>query len=353
MQAVKNFNNILVFNPSFLGDSILTTPLLRALRAIFPESRISFCVRPENAPLFQNLEFIDDVVIFDKRHKDGGFLGAIKFGKRLKKQRFDLIVNLHLSVRSTFVLKALRHTYSVGFSEAALSTFFSRTIKRDMNLPEALRNLSILSLLCSDYTLDEAKLLGGGLACYIDPVLKENTRAYFDKTTLGKKIIGIAPGSVWRTKCWPAKYFASLASALYEKGYAIALFGSRADRECLQDFATYYKNPYYDFAEKTSLPELAAILANIDLLVVNDSGTMHVANAVGTHCVAIFGPTTKSLGFFPYDDKSVVVENNSVFCRPCGKHGGKSCPKKHFKCMMSITPDMVLASVLNYFNAGR
>ena len=74
---------------------------------------------------------------------------------------------------------------------------------------------------------------------------------------------------------------------------------------------------------------------------------MHIACSVQTPCVAVFGPTTKQLGFFPYDEKSIVVENNNISCRPCGKHGGDKCPKKHFQCMLDIEPIQIFNAALS------
>lgn len=143
-----------------------------------------------------------------------------------------------------------------------------------------------------------------------------------------------------------------MAEDLYNKGYAVALFGGKDDKESLDEFASLFKYPYFDFAYKTSLKELPAILSAVDLLLSNDSGAMHIAIAAGTPAVAVFGPTVKSLGFFPYDEKSIVVENNDIDCRPCGKHGGNTCPKGHFKCMKDIEPERVLIICSFYFTAG-
>ena len=204
-----------------------------------------------------------------------------------------------------------------------------------------------LSVLCDDFTLDEAKKLGAGLETYVDKTIYNNTTSYFSSTSPNKKVVGIAPGSVWATKRYPTSSYIKVAEMLYENGYAIALFGGKDDIESLDEFASSFKYPYYDFACKTSLSELPAIIKSVDLLLVNDSGLMHIACSVQTPCVAVFGPTTKQLGFFPYDEKSIVVENNNISCRPCGKHGGDKCPKKHFQCMLDIEPIQIFNAALS------
>lgn len=353
MKPNKLFKNILVFNPAFLGDTIITTPLIRALHVLYPEAKISFCVRPEHADLFYNVPFINEVIIFDKRNTQKGFSGLLKFVKVISSYQFDLIIDLHLSLRSTTLFSMVKNSYIVGFSSAVMSYLFNKRVEKKQELCEVERNLMILSALCDDFTLDEAKKIGGPLTTYIDEHLKNNTLSYFHTASPDKKVIGIAPGSVWPTKRYPVEYFARVAEELYNKGYAIALFGGKDDKESLDEFAKLFQYPYYDFAYKTSLKELPAILSACDLLISNDSGAMHIAISGGTPVVAVFGPTVKSLGFFPYDEKSIVVENNDIDCRPCGKHGGHTCPKGHFKCMKDISPDRVIIAALSILQRDK
>lgn len=352
MKGNNQYKNILVFNPAYLGDTIITTPLIRALHVLYPNAKISFCVRPEHADLFYNIPFINEVVIFDKRNSQKGFSGLLKFAKIISNYHFDLIINLHLSLRSTTLFSMIKNTYIVGFSSAVMSYLFNKRVEKKQELCEVERYLTILSALCDDFTIDEAKKIGGNLTTYIDNHLKDNTLAYFKTASPNKKIVGIAPGSVWPTKRYPVEYFVQLAEELYHKGYSIALFGGKDDKESLDEFTQLFKYPYFDFAYKTSLKELPAILSAVDLLLSNDSGATHIAVSAGTPTVVIFGPTVKSLGFFPYDEKSIVIENNNITCRPCGKHGGYSCPKKHFKCMKDIEPERVLIAALSILNQG-
>ena len=173
MKIKKYYNNILVFNPAFLGDTVITTPLLKALNALFPNAQISFCVRPEHAKLFYNLPFIDNVILFDKRNTQKGFSGILKFANELSNFKFDLIINLHLSLRSTTLLSLIKDTYLIGYSTAVLSYLFNKRIEKKQELCEVERNLMFLSVLCDDFTLDEAKKLGAGLETYVDKTITE------------------------------------------------------------------------------------------------------------------------------------------------------------------------------------
>ncbi len=345
MTPIRDFQNILIFNPSFIGDSVLTTPLIRAVKKIFKNAKISFCVRPESADLFRDIDIIDNVIVYDKRGKDKGLKGVFNFSKKISKYNFDLVINLHKSIRSSTLFLLSKKGYIVGFSQSPLSFTFNKTIKRDMAIHEVERNLMILCLLCNDFSLSKAKILGENLTTFIDNSIKENAKNYFQSVSCGKKIIGLSVGSVWATKRWLPKYFAETAKILQGKGYHIALFGANCDKKDIDEFLNYFNGSYYDFTYKTSIKELSSFLSVVDVFITNDSGPMHIAISAGVPCVAIFGATVKELGFFPYDEKSKVVEDLSVDCRPCGKHGGNICPKKHFSCMKNIKPLQVVSAV--------
>ncbi len=346
MNIKKNYKNILIFNPSFLGDTVLTTPLISAVKKLYPQANVSFCVRDNQADLYNGMPVLANVITYDKRRTAKGLSGFINFAKQLKAYNFDLVINVHKSIRSSLLMLQLGADV-VGFKQAVLSSLFKHTVNREQTLHEVERNLMLLKPLVDDFSLEQAKKLGGGLACHIDDEIYNRTNFYTSSVTKLQKIVGIAPGSVWATKRYPAKYFAEVATKLTNDGYAIALFGSKEDRESLDEFKQLFTGEYYDYAEKTTLSDLPAFLSNCNALICNDSGALHIAIAGGVPCVAVFGATVKELGFFPYDNRSVVIENTALDCRPCGKHGGKTCPKEHFKCMLDVSPDSVYQATLN------
>lgn len=346
MQPLKEYKNILVFNPSFIGDSVLTTPLIKGLKKLYPQGRITFCVRPESADLFKGLPFIDEVLVYDKRGRAKGIKGALSFAAYVKKRNFDLAVNVHKSFRSTMIMKLAGLPYVVGFKSAVMSFLFDKTVVRDMTKHEVERNLALLAPLCSGFSLEKAKELGGRPECYIDKDLSAKAKLYFNSVSGDKKIIGISPGSVWATKRYPAEHFAETAKILTDKGFAVALFGSSSDIEAVDNFYKHFRGECYDFVSKSPIGELPALLSCLDVFITNDSGPMHIASGAGVPCVAIFGATVPSIGFAPYDDKSIIVENLNIDCRPCAIHGGNKCPKGHFKCMKDISPQQVAASAI-------
>jgi len=338
--TAQKFKNILVFNPSFIGDSILTTPLINALNKTYPESHIYFCVRPESAALFEGLDTIKEVVTFDKRKTEKGLFGFFSALKKIKKINPDLILSPHKSFRSSLLVKAVNAKTSIGFDQSVFNFLYSHTVNRDMSLHEVERNLKLLEPLLENKSLDELKSLGGQPETHIGP--EANVKISHEE----RPLIGLCPTSVWETKMWPTEKFAQLSDRLYEKGFMPVIFAAPNEMHIIEKFKSFAKNQFLDLSGKTLLGEMPAHIKMLDALVTNDSSPLHIAVSQDIPTVSIFGPTTKSLGFYPYDKKSILIENKELTCRPCGLHGSHSCPKKHFRCMLDISVDEVYNATL-------
>jgi heptosyltransferase-2 len=334
---------ILIFNPSFIGDAILTTPLINAVRALIPNAAIDFCVRPESAPLFEGIKDLN-VIKFDKRGKQKGLFGIIKFIEFLKSQQYDLVLTPHKSFRSIIALFMAHIPTRMGFSQSSIATLLTDTVSRDKNLHDVERNLSILSLITDDYSLTEAKQLGGVPFTLYDEQYGHIAGEFMRTAADGKRIVGINPGSAWATKRLPAEYYAKVAKILHSNGYVIAIFGGPADLEATDKLKSIIDIEFFDYTNKVPFSQIPALIKNIDLLITNDSAPLHIAVSQHTPVVAVFGATVPSQGFAPYDSMSVIVENNDLHCRPCGLHGGNSCPQKHFKCMLNLKPADIAAA---------
>jgi heptosyltransferase-2 len=343
---------ILVFNPSFLGDSVLTTPLIKAVKYYFDDCKVDFCVRPESAPLFQGLELINEVVVFDKRKTAGGLCGIFRFAREIKKRDYDIIISCHKSLRSTLSMVFASTLVRVGFKQSAMSFLYTETVDRDMSLHEVERNLMLLKPLVPDFDLADAKKAAGLAEVYVDERITENAIKYIKSASGNRRLVGVNAGSVWATKKWPAPKFAELSDKLYDAGFFCVLYGAPTDAESCAEVTGLAKQPLMNLCSKLPLGQLASYIKAMEILVTNDSGPMHIASAVGTPSVGIFGPTVKSLGFFPYDDKSTVVEKE-LYCRPCGLHGGNTCPEGHFKCMNDISAQEVFEAVLKTVGGNK
>jgi heptosyltransferase-2 len=156
--------------------------------------------------------------------------------------------------------------------------------------------------------------------------------------------IGICPGARHYTKRWPEEHVEALAGLLLERGYHLAVFGAETDSHIGDRLHRLYPARVHNCCGRLSLLETAAAMQHCHTLFTNDSGLMHMATAMEKPVVAIFGSTVREFGFFPYHQRSVVVEVEGLRCRPCTHIGRNDCPKGHLACLREISPEDVLAA---------
>ena len=159
-----------------------------------------------------------------------------------------------------------------------------------------------------------------------------------------RPFVALAPGAAHATKRWPADRWQALAAALIERGSDVVLVGGPGDREVADAVAAATAGAA-SAAGRTSLQETGAIIRRATTAVSGDTGVMHMATAVGTAVVALFGPTVRQFGFFPYAERARVVEL-PLGCRPCHAMGGPVCPLGHHLCLRGIAPESVMEAVM-------
>ncbi len=168
------------------------------------------------------------------------------------------------------------------------------------------------------------------------------------------QLIAVAPGSVWNTKRWSKESFVELIDKLTAKGFHVILIGGSDDVElCKQIYLSVPSKNVYSAAGKFTFLQSAELIRRCRLLVSNDSAPMHIACAVKTPVVAIFGATAPQFGFAPFGEHNAIVETLGLSCRPCSIHGTDKCPIGTFECMKRITPAQVLNYVLSLLNQQR
>ena len=221
-------------------------------------------------------------------------------------------------------------------------------------LPDALRQLSLLTLIHADFkkqfndfvqsrqisnpmTQTDYSWSFGELPDWANLSLKQ----YSDTISQSRAVL-LAPGSVWNTKRWTVDGYTQLAKDFIGKGYQVLLIGTKQEQEICQHIAQKVKG-VENKAGQTSLSELYKLLRNAQILFCNDSGAMHLAAAANTPTVSVFGPTVLAQGFMPWNEHSIVVQQ-SLTCRPCGRHGSEKCPIGTHECMKTIGAEKVLHS---------
>lgn len=334
--------HILVIRFSSLGDLVLILPLLKALKSGFPASRIELACKKEFAGLFEGCTAIDRL----HELEDGGLIELLRLRSRLKRERFDIIIDAHNVIRSNIIY----HTLSAGTKVQIRKDHAKKLllIKGKLNLyagtvPLSRRYTEIAGRLGTSAAAREAML-------EIPARAAERAAEILSAAGLRHgKLVAAAPGARWETKRWPGDYYAHLISDLAGLGLSTILVGGKGDADAVEEISRS-SAAALNLTGKLSIMETAAVLRESLVLVTNDSAPLHISEAVGTPVVALFGPTVKEFGYFPRLPESIPLETD-IGCRPCSRNGARPCPAGTRECLTSIGPDRVREAVLDL--AGR
>ncbi len=335
-------NSILVIRLSSLGDIVLSSLLVRVLRKTFPSARIDYLLKEEYASLMQYNKHLSTVIEFPK---DGNFNDVRRFRKRISSTGYDLIVDLHGSLRSRVMCLGSKRV--VRISKRVLARFF--LIQFHWNLYNRFGGAPSVAERYVE-TVKEFGVTDDGRGLEIHAETSNTQRAETLLRELqirsGTRVLGLCPSARHENKMWPAERFTEAAVRLSDTFDAVLIFGSASESErCLEIAATIQQQKglrAVNLAGKISILETAAMMDHCSLIITNDSGLMHVASARQRPVVALFGPTTRELGFFPFRTRSSVIEHNTLSCRPCTHIGLPACPLGHFRCMLELDVSRVV-----------
>jgi len=334
----NNIKKILVIQTAFIGDAILCTTIYKGIKKILPHCSIDVLAIPQTSNLFQNNPHISNVYEFDKREFKKRIYSFLKIQNIIRVNKYDAAISIQSSLTSSILMLLGMIKIRIGYPRQKLLTHSIKSIK---GLHLRKRVLRLLEPLGGHNLDDQTELYWGeGESERIDEILNGRDSS---------KFIAIAPGSAQFTKQWPKEYFASLIKSLEQNGWIIFLIGGKEDRTLSEEIIESKSLSSVNLAGDLSILESAALISKMDLVISNDSAPLHIANAVQTDVFAIFGPTVKDFGFYPYRDNGRILEVN-LDCRPCGKHGGDKCPLEHFKCMVDLTPEQVYKEVVGKFS---
>jgi heptosyltransferase-2 len=325
----------IVIQTSFLGDMVLTTPLLAFLAESEP---IDVVATPAAATLLANHPAVRHVISYDKRGTERGTLGFVRLAMRLRGDKYAAAYLAQGSVRSGALAMLAGIPKRVGFDSSAGRAFYTERIPYIENDHHAKRLMSLAT--------------GTGSATEPPPRPRlypgDTERAAVDEllrgTSSSTPLFALAPGSVWATKRWPE--FVGLATELSRRG-TIVTIGSAADRDLAAAIGAAVGSSAIDATGRLSLLASAELIRRARILVTNDSAPQHLASAMNTPTVTIFGPTVPAFGFGPLAEQSAVVGVETLACRPCDRHGPMACPLGHWKCMREVAPADVLAAIAN------
>lgn len=335
---------ILIVQTAFIGDVILITPLIKAVRELYPQAAIDVMVVPAAAKLLENNPHVNTVISYPKRKN--AILTMLQMIISIRSKRYNLVISPHSSARTHILLWLAGIPIRIGFDRGPAPWLLTAKIKHPNNMHKINKNLALLKLLSP---------LDFGMQTELFPSVLDKEKAdILCQPFMRKPTIAIAPGSIWATKCWDIECYRDLCLQLLDNGCAIVLIGGDTDKEkCeyLEHSAQLHDKQasILNLSGKTNLLESAAVIAKCKLMLCNDSGALHIANAMKTRVFAFFGPTVPAIGYYPYREGDKVFQTE-LSCRPCGSHGSAKCPLSHHNCMKAISAAEVLEEVLQNLN---
>lgn len=295
-------------------------------------------IKKQFSELMNYNPYIDQLYVFDKEQ------GIKSLKDKIRDGGYDHIVDIHKNIRST-ILKyssnASSSTYPKYIFRRTLLVTFGVNLYKNVK-PVYLRYFESVNNFGVGYD-------HRGTEVFFTPKHLVNVTIALANAgcRINGKMVIICPGASYSNKQWIPERFAQLGDRLNEKGYIVCFHGGKNDIDLCESIIRLMKKNSVSFAGQFSLLESAAFLKMASLAITNDSGMMHLAQSQKTPVVAIFGPTTKELGYFPLPDRSIVVEK-MVSCRPCTHNGLNYCPKKHFRCMMEIQVDDIEVAAMMF-----
>jgi heptosyltransferase-2 len=317
---------------SSIGDVLLTTPLVRALKHRHPDARLYFVTKRALAPLVADNPHVTDIVALEP----GESIGHL--ARRLRALQPTDGLDLHGSLRSAALRLLVRCRWS-GYAKRKLARTALIATKIDLyghNPPVPERYFEAARRGGLDVYPD-----GGPPEFFLGAPARERVQQWLALRKLDRQpVAALAPGAAHWTKRWPAAHWRSLAERLRGAGFGLVAVGGSADRDAAAALAPLAESAAGEF----SLQETGACLARAAVVISGDTGVMHMATGVGTPVVALFGPTVEAFGFSPYASRAAVLERD-LSCRPCSAQGSARCPLGHHRCLVDILPEQVAAAV--------
>jgi len=326
-----------------MGDVILTTPALAALKARYPRVYLDFVVKERYAELLKGHPLVDGLFLLPQGD------GLLPVGRQLRRKRHHVVLDLHANLRSRLLTAMLPAPRKLRYGKR---TFRRWAMVRTGYRPQEAPHVVDLYLECLRPLGIEAPR--GRPRLYLSNGDGEFREEFYLQNRFGESgpVVGLHPGARWPGKRWPAERFARLGQRLMrERGAQILVFGGPGEEDLVARVVQGIQ-PSPPVALGLSLGQLMALISGCVLFVTNDSGPMHMATALGVPVVAIFGPTHPLLGFWPLGDEDVVL-TAGLSCSPCSLHGKRRCPQGTWQCLERVGVQDALGAALGILDRRR
>lgn len=335
---------ILIIGPSWVGDMVMSQSLYISLKQQHPDATIDVMAPVWCKPILERMPEVDNAIEMPIGHGEFNLKGRYKIGKTLQEEQYTHAFVLPNSAKSAlipFFAKIPSRTGWKGESRYGLLNDI-RTNKKSFGL--------MVERYCALAYKKQSMHNSSSLPTTPHPKLMVDSESQLRSLkALGlnqqRPVIGMCPGAEFGpAKRWPDKYFAQVAAEVIQKGYQVWLFGSQKDQTVTEDIqqqiAPELRQHCFNLAGKTQLVEAVDLLASCEIVISNDSGLMHIAAAVGTKIIAVYGSTSPD--YTPPLSQQVEIVHTDISCRPCFK---RECPYGHLKCLNDLPPSRVIEAV--------
>ena len=308
----------------------MTTPVVRNVKKAFPDAEIHFLTKPGFVQLIKPNPYIDQIHQLEKDFKS--------MIKKLKAQKFDLIIDLHKNLRTTRIKLALR-TKAISFNKKNFAKYWLVRRKKTRQ--------SIGHIVDRYYQTIEKigiKPDGEGLDFFLKKEAESEAKSILEEKQFQdkKNVLAVAIGATYFTKRWPPGHFREALNALNRP---VILLGGKDSGEEANEIMEGLKVPYLDAVGKYSIPASAALMKTCTAVLTHDTGFMHIAAAFEMTVYSLWGNTVPAFGMTPFQTKHLILENTAAKCRPCSKIGYHECPLGHFQCMNELAPSTVVKAI--------
>jgi heptosyltransferase-2 len=323
----------LVVQTAFLGDVVLTTPLLSALAE--RHGPVDVVTTPAAVPLLETHPAVRQVIPYAKRGADAGVSGFLRLVRRLRAEAYPIAYLPHRSLRSAALAVFAGIPRRIGYA-SGWRLLYTGSRLRPASGHEIDRLLALADVTPRHQTMPTLGLTASDVAA---------AEAALRAAAIAPPFVALAPGSIWGSKRWP--HFAGLAARMVPR-LDVAVVGGSEDAGLGNEITAAVAHAggrSVNLCGRMTLRQSAALIQKASVLVTNDSAPLHFAQAVGTPTVAIFGSTVPAFGFGPRGPRDRTVGVDDLRCRPCSAHGPARCPLGHHLCMRSITVENVMQAI--------
>jgi heptosyltransferase-2 len=306
---------------------------------------------PATAEFVRRDPLVHEVLVYDRRSAHKGWRGLKAFARLLKEQSFDSAYSFHRSPRTAILLKLAGIAERVGYSDSYLSFLYTRRVAKRAAWHEVLRNLSLVADDLDEISRRQFEKLTESsheniswADLRVPEVVAETLSPRVTQILQGEApYIVLSPGSAWETKRWDARGFRTVAETYLKRGLRVIVVGAPKDATACAIVSEGLEVD--NLCGETSLEDLIALINGARCVVCNDSLALHLCSATKTPVVGVFCATSPLFGFGPWRNEAAILEKRDLFCKPCHRHGGRTCPTGTRLCMTGVSAAEVVCAI--------